>query len=219
MTALLILLALLGPPALAWILRSLFSRRLLATAGAGVPLLLAGAWRGWSLTHLVAAYDGLLIAAYLLDYLASAGPRQFMLTRRVDEVLSLGATNPVRVEIEYRGAHRTRVAVRDEPPPEFTVTRPAMTAVLRPGTAATVSYAVLPPRRGLFRFGRLHLRYRGRFGLVVREARIEMDWSNRVHLSWLALDTEDGMAALEHGYGSADRGLARAINEWLARTR
>ena len=51
----------------------------------------------------------------------------------------------------------------------------------------------------------------------VREARIEMDWSNRVHLSRLALDTEDGMAALEHGYGSADRGLARAINEWLTR--
>ena len=51
----------------------------------------------------------------------------------------------------------------------------------------------------------------------VREARIEMDWSKRVHLSWLALDTEDGMAALEHGFGSADRGLARAINEWLKR--
>jgi len=52
---------------------------------------------------------------------------------------------------------------------------------------------------------------------TVREARIEMDWSKRVHLSWLALDTEDGMAALEHGFGSADRGLARAINEWLKR--
>ena len=63
------------------------------------------------------------------------------------------------------------------------------------------------------------LRARSRFLDLtkVREARIEMDWSNRVHLSWLALDTEDGMAALEHGFGSADRGLARAINEWLTR--
>ena len=64
------------------------------------------------------------------------------------------------------------------------------------------------------------LRARSRFLELarVREARIEMDWSKRVHLSWLALDTEDGVAALEYGYGSGDRtALETAVNEWLTR--
>jgi hypothetical protein len=49
-------------------------------------------------------------------------------------------------------------------------------------------------------------------------ARLEARWSNRVRLTRLALDTEDGVAALEYGYGSADRtALETAVNEWLTR--
>ncbi len=39
-----------------------------------------------------------------------------------------------------------------------------------------------------------------------------------MRLTRLALDTEDGVAALEYGYGSADRtALESAVNEWLTR--
>ncbi len=49
-------------------------------------------------------------------------------------------------------------------------------------------------------------------------ARLEAKWSNRVRLTRLALDTDDGVAALEYGYGSADRtALENAVNEWLTR--
>ncbi len=52
----------------------------------------------------------------------------------------------------------------------------------------------------------------------VNGARLEANWSNRVRLTRLALDTEDGVAALEYGYGSADRtALESAVNEWLTR--
>ncbi len=52
----------------------------------------------------------------------------------------------------------------------------------------------------------------------VNGALLEANWSNRVRLTRLALDTEDGVAALEYGYGSADRtALESAVNEWLTR--
>lgn len=52
----------------------------------------------------------------------------------------------------------------------------------------------------------------------VRGAKVEAQWSENARLTRLVLDTEDGVAALEYGYGSGDRSaLETAVNEWLTR--
>jgi len=53
----------------------------------------------------------------------------------------------------------------------------------------------------------------------VRGARIEANWSDEgARLTRLVLDTEDGPAALEYGFGCTDRtALETAVNEWLTR--
>ena len=52
----------------------------------------------------------------------------------------------------------------------------------------------------------------------VRGAQVEAQWSDNARLTRLALETEDGRAQLEYGYGSGDRrGLEDAVNEWLSR--
>lgn len=53
----------------------------------------------------------------------------------------------------------------------------------------------------------------------VKGARVEANWnSDGARLTRLALDTEDGRAQLEYGYGSGDRrALEDAVNEWLTR--
>lgn len=52
----------------------------------------------------------------------------------------------------------------------------------------------------------------------IRGARVEANWSDGARLTRLALDTEDGRAQLEYGYGPADRrALETAVNEWLTR--
>jgi len=52
----------------------------------------------------------------------------------------------------------------------------------------------------------------------VKGAVIEASWSDGARLTRLALDTSDGRAQLEYGYGSTDRtALERAVNEWLTR--
>ena len=50
----------------------------------------------------------------------------------------------------------------------------------------------------------------------VRRARVQADWSDGARLTRLVLDTEDGVAALEYGFGSGDRTrLADEVNAWL----
>jgi hypothetical protein len=53
----------------------------------------------------------------------------------------------------------------------------------------------------------------------VKAARVEASRSDGgARLTRLALDTEDGRAQLEYGYGPADRrALEAAVNEWLTR--
>ena len=52
----------------------------------------------------------------------------------------------------------------------------------------------------------------------VRRARTEADWGDSARLTRLVLDTENGVTALEYGYGSGDRAaLETAVNEWLTR--
>jgi len=53
----------------------------------------------------------------------------------------------------------------------------------------------------------------------VKAAQVEANWTDEgARLTRLALDTEDGRAQLEYGYGSADRrALGDAVNEWLSR--
>lgn len=53
----------------------------------------------------------------------------------------------------------------------------------------------------------------------VNGARIEASWSDEgARLTRLVLDTEDGVAALEYGYGGGGRtALETAVNEWLTR--
>jgi len=52
----------------------------------------------------------------------------------------------------------------------------------------------------------------------VRSARIQAEWTENTRMTRLALDTEDGIAALEYGFAAGDRrALETAVNEWLTR--
>jgi uncharacterized protein (DUF58 family) len=114
-----------------------------------------------------------LIAAVTDWMLASDGRR--VRARRVlaSDKLSLGAWNPVQVELSNITARVQRVMVRDLPPPSFLVDVPATVfKVAVPAEASrTLSYRVRPPRRGDASFGDLFVRVDGPLGLVRRAYR------------------------------------------------
>ena len=157
-----------APLLAAFLLRTMFSWTLIALAAAGIPVLLLGVWLGLPAPVIFWVWNLGLILVSVLDYFLSAKPRQFAVSRQMDQVLSLGAPNQVMLALEYRGSHHTRVIVQDEAPAEFSLSQRRLRAKLEPRYGVNLTYFVTPSKRGLYMFDRVHLRYRCRFGLLVR---------------------------------------------------
>jgi uncharacterized protein (DUF58 family) len=139
-------------------------------------LLLAGpvGALGGSFVLLALAVCLLALVAAVVDWsLAADGKR--VVARRVlaSDKLSLGAWNPVRIELANQSARPLRLVIRDLPPLGFLVepSVPLFNASLRPLATTVVSYHAKPPARGDAVFGDLHIRVDGPFGLVRRAFR------------------------------------------------
>lgn len=101
-------------------------------------------------------------------------PRSPRVRREVDETLSLGAWNPVRVvlsregEAAQRAGRHLELEVRDQPPLGFRLDPPEVVrrVVLDRQGSAEMAYRVWPPARGDHQFGTIHIRTTGPLGLA-----------------------------------------------------
>jgi uncharacterized protein (DUF58 family) len=127
------------------------------------------------LLYFVLAYNFVLLAATIADALATPAPDQALRAERtVDEKLSLGASNPVTVDVQNRTGGLLHVTILDEPPYQFALDSPAQRVLALPGgnRALNFTYHVTPPAKGDFRFGDFSVQYPGRLGLIVRQGKI-----------------------------------------------
>ncbi len=132
------------------------------------------------------AFGGILLAAALLvivlallaaavDWFLARDGRRVTIARVLpSDKLSLGAWNPIRVDILNTTARNQHITVRDVPPSDFDLdpTLALFTTRLAPGEAATVAYHVRPRQRGNASFDDLHIRVDGPLGLVRRTRRV-----------------------------------------------
>lgn len=156
-------------------------RGLLLLLPALVPLGLAVLWRPAAL--IAAAWLVLALALLAADWRLGAKPADWELKRRHDGRLALAAWNRVDIEVVRRGAgRRTRVTLRDEPPPSFTLQGPPIhTGRVDPPEPLVLAYSVRPPRRGDYRFGDLHLRWETPLRLLTRQARFPAGTAVKVY--------------------------------------
>lgn len=135
-------------------------------------LLGAAAWWGWAS---LAALGWLLIwgAVLMADWRMTPDGRVWTLSRHHDERLSLAASNRIIVRVMRRGnGPELPVWLRDDFPLSFALEgeQRILTATNRPGRLLELVYSVRPPRRGDYRFGDLHLRWRSTLGFLLRQA-------------------------------------------------
>lgn len=144
---------------------------------AALPTLLPGmAWLG-----------GVLLAALTVaaggDLLTSR--RSFEASRKLEGVLSLGAENPMRLEIRGSGAS-VELELKDDLPLHFEATTPWPRVRLKDGQWQPIEYRVRPMRRGQYVIGPLHGRYRSALGLWVRRITWPLVEQARVYPNLLA---------------------------------
>jgi uncharacterized protein (DUF58 family) len=110
-----------------------------------------------------------------VDWLLAGDVRRIAAHRVLaTDKLSLGAWNPVRIELTNSTGRPQRIRLRDVPPATFTldVAAPLFDAQLPVGATHSLTYHVRPPRRGDAEFGDLFLRVSGPLRLVRRTTRV-----------------------------------------------
>lgn len=143
------------------------TRRFVILFAAGVLLLgLAPLWRGAAFVG--AAYDALLLVLLAVDLSLAHGPRDVTLERDLDEHLSLGVENAVRLRARALGERPVRIRVHDDFPPAFTSDAEHVEVDVPAGGEGAAVYHVTPHRRGDERFLDLHVETWGPLGLARR---------------------------------------------------
>ena len=151
-------------------MRFVFTRLFYALLALGfVPLSLS--WGRPGLRWAAVAYDLALLALAFVDSRLSRLPAGLEVEREFGGRFHIGAETEVRIHVRNHTARPLRLKVKDEHPPEMLLAGGREAELAVPAQESrTVVYALRPPRRGRFRFGRVAVRRLSRFRLVWREA-------------------------------------------------
>ncbi|HEU4382027.1 MAG TPA: DUF58 domain-containing protein [Anaeromyxobacteraceae bacterium] len=168
---------------------------------AGVLLALAAISEP-GLLRLLLALDLAVLAAAALDALLAPGPGSLRARRRLRQPLSAFAPNRVAVEVEPAG-RAVLAEVADAPPATFDSRGHRARLEMPAGAAAVLAYEVVPRARGMVRFGDLHVRARGPFGLAARQWRVALSQEVAVYPDLRGLARAEGPRAPEPGAARA----------------
>ncbi len=120
------------------------------------------------------AWGYLLVALLVfgLDWRFSGPVTRFDVRRVHEPRLSLGAENPIRLEVHNRSLRPLQFQLRDEAPEQFQIETRILDGQVNPRETWLGQYHVRPLRRGDYHFGDLHLRWRSPLGLLFRQGRV-----------------------------------------------
>ncbi len=140
-------------------------RLVLGALVAALPLLAAPWWPAYALLALVA--DLVLLLVVIVDVAMTPRPRELVVEREIAHVLSAGTRNPMTLWIENRAHHALELELAEEVEEDAQFHGLEERLALASGEERSLTYHVVPRRRGRLRFRALHLRYRSRLGLLV----------------------------------------------------
>ncbi|MBI3073468.1 MAG: DUF58 domain-containing protein [Deltaproteobacteria bacterium] len=150
------------------------TRRALAFLVLGfVPLLLAYALPSIEPAALI--YTASLLALIALDWLLVPSRRAYTVLRAHNPVFSIGQRNRVTVSVESTSQQALDIEIIDALPEDvFEPPRPALRFPVPSRGRASLSYDVVPSRRGEFEFGPLYARLSGVLGLARRTVALRL---------------------------------------------
>jgi len=159
-----------------------FSRLWIALFALGaIPMAFSGLNR--NLFTVAIGWAVLLAVVALVDWFTLPPPEALQVERVVDERLSLGAPNPVRIRLRNMSRRILTVDLQDTPPASIPtdLEDTPVRVTLPPGGRHAAVYHVTPRTRGDYRFGDLHLRLRGRLRMVYRLALVALQQDVKVY--------------------------------------
>ncbi len=158
----------------------LFTRRFLILFALGAAPL-AALWASFSSMSSVKwgliVYDLTLLVAAYLDYRRTEEASLIEVTRHLPRRFMIGEENEVRIHISHRAPRQFTLTINDEYPPELELRGERLliaTPKRRIGreAEAIVGYKLYAASRGDYGFGDIVLRWRGPWGLAIKQVRV-----------------------------------------------
>jgi uncharacterized protein (DUF58 family) len=127
-------------------------------------------------------YDIGLFVLVLIDARISHLPPGVLITRSFGGRFAVGGETEVRLEIQNNTTSGFSCFIKDEYPPQMRISGLREAKVYAEAQRAlSVIYALTPPKRGRFEFGKIVVRFRSRLRLVWRETSIGEPVSVKVY--------------------------------------
>ena len=127
-------------------------------------------------------YDLVLIACVIFDVKNSRLPTGIHIARHFGSRFAVGAETEVRVEIANHTPRDISLNVKDEYPPQMKLAGARQARIdLDAQSSATLVYGLTPPKRGVFEFGRIAIRYLSRWRLAWCDAVADKQMSVKVY--------------------------------------
>lgn len=120
----------------------------------------------WAVTVCM-VYNIIIFSLVIVDILISPRPENLLVERRVPGKLSIARPNKVELIVTNQAHVSLDVEILDEAPEDFKGGGQHLKLHLEKRTSATISYELVPTRRGCFYFNKTVLRFRGVLELVV----------------------------------------------------
>ena len=136
-----------------------FGRRFFFLFVCGLLWIIPGFWNRTFLSA-VAAWDCLLLLAWIVDFWQLPSPGQLTVERRWRAAPSLAATSQLEITLHNQGNIGVRATAIDDVPGELRSDLAEVELAAPAGWTGRASYAIRPRQRGDIRAGKAYLRYR-----------------------------------------------------------
>ena len=137
-----------------------------------------------------------LFAAVARDYRTIPRREELRITRNHEKYLSIGADNPVIINVENLSRRAARLEMRDEYPPAFDSGEDTMRLDLPPLSASGAVYHARPAKKGACAFTGIQVRAAGCLDLVARQYRYALETTASVYPDIMELKKYLRMATL-----------------------
>ena len=125
-------------------------------------------------------YNAVILALLVVDFLISHDQR-FTVERDFDHILSIGAENPVYVEVKNKSGRTLSVEIKDAHPKEFAASHKELEGKIPPYRTGRFRYTVTPFKRGEYTFGDAFTRRESFLTLWVFENTFDLQTQAKVY--------------------------------------
>lgn len=131
--------------------------------------------------------DALLVVLVVIDYQLTPRPWLISARRTTTDRLSIGRENSVRIEVFNKSPNDLTIRLRDEHPQTISANVEEFEFKLPANGQSLLEYQLTPRLRGLYRFGKIYVRYRSFLGLFFRQVEFSEEKDVRVFSDLKAL--------------------------------